>query len=61
MSGRQEKLFVTRDQAANMLSLSTKTIDRLRTRRDLPFHLVGAKVLFLVKDLLSYMAKRRRS
>jgi hypothetical protein len=60
MSGRQEKLFVTREVAADMLSLSTKTIDRLRTRRELPFHLVGAKVLFLVKDLLSYMDSRRR-
>lgn len=51
--------FVGKRTAAKYCALSSRTLDYARERGDLPYHKVGNKVLFMTKDLDSFMARYR--
>lgn len=51
--------FVGKRTAAKYCALSPRTLDYARGRGDLPYHKVGNKVLFMTKDLDSFMARYR--
>ncbi len=51
--------FMTKRAAAGYCALSPRFLDYARERGDLPFHKVGKKVVFQVKDLDAFMAEYR--
>ncbi len=59
---KQEQLksgFVSKRMAAIYCALSQRSLDYARERGDLPFHKVGKKVVFQMKDLDAFMARYR--
>lgn len=56
MSITADKIFVTRVEAARLLSLSTTEIDEARRRGDLAAQKYGSKVLISVKELQRFAA-----
>lgn len=51
--------FVSKRAAANYCSLSPRSLDYARERGDLPYHKVGKKVVFQMKDLEDFMKRYR--
>lgn len=51
-----EPLLVTREDAARLLSLSTKEIDRVRAKGDLVARRHGSRVLFTLDELRRFAA-----
>ncbi len=59
---KQEQLktgFVSKRMAAMYCALSQRSLDYARERGELPFHKVGKKVVFKMKDLDAFMAQFR--
>lgn len=54
-----EPLLVTREDAARLLSLSTKEIDRVRAKGDLVARRHGSRVLFTLDELRRFAANLR--
>ncbi len=51
--------LLTIPEAAKLLKISVTSIRRLQQRRAIPFIKMGGSVRFVVKDLMTYIAKRR--
>ena len=51
--------FMSKRAAAGYCALSPRSLDYARERGELPFHKVGAKVVFRVKDLDAFMGRFR--
>jgi excisionase family DNA binding protein len=51
--------FVAKRTAAKYCALSQRTLDYARERGELPFYKVGSKVVFLIKDLDTFMKMYR--
>jgi hypothetical protein len=50
----ENKILVSRSEAAQMLSISPRALDYLVADRRLPTRRIGARVLILVADLRKY-------
>ena len=53
------KTYVDKKGAANLCSLSVRSLDYARSSGDLPFYRHGRKVVFSVEDLDRYMSRFR--
>jgi excisionase family DNA binding protein len=51
--------IMTKVEAAKYMKVSISTINRLMSETDIPYSKLGAKVLFLKKDLLEWIEDRR--
>ena len=51
--------YINKKAASVFTSLSPRGLDYARERGDLPFHLVGRRVVFAVKDLDVFMQRHR--
>lgn len=51
---REEKLLVSREEAAEMLSISTRALDYLVVHKQLITRRIGARVLIPVADLIKF-------
>jgi len=51
--------LLTKREVAALLHVSTKTVDKLCTKRLLPFHLVESRKRFTYADLDAYLDNRR--
>lgn len=52
-----EKILVTRYEAADMLSVSVKTIDRLTKENKLSRKSIGSRAYYSVSDLYAFIEK----
>jgi len=50
----EERLLVGRDEAAQMLSISRRSVDYLVAKKKLSTRRIGARVLIVVSDLKRY-------
>ena len=61
LSGTDEPAFLTTRQAAALLSLSPRTLDRYRVAgKGPPFHRFGSRIAYARADLEEWAAQRRR-
>lgn len=51
--------YLTRSQLAKLLSLSERTIDRLKQSEGLPFHKLGGQYRFSLQEVKEWMERRR--
>lgn len=52
-----EKLLLTRNEAAQMLSISVDTLDRLRNSGDIKCVPIGARVYYAAAELQAFITK----
>ena len=55
-----EKLLISRYDACQMLSISTKTFDRLRYREELKAVCIGARVFVTPEDLQAFVERLKK-
>ena len=53
------KEFMNKKEAAKYISMSSRSLDNYRSVGDLPFHKIGAKIIFKKSDLDAFMANWR--
>lgn len=51
--------ILTKKEAAELLRISIATIDRLMRDRKIPFSKINGKVLFLRKDLMDLLERKK--
>jgi excisionase family DNA binding protein len=54
-----EKTYFRREEAAEYLCLSIRTLDQLKHDGDLPFCKIGAVIVFMKRDLDAFMMGSR--
>lgn len=57
LNGPVERLGYSRDEAAKMLGISVRTVDRLTAGKHLPVRRIGKRVL-ITRDALAQFVKR---
>lgn len=55
-----EKLFLSREETANVIGVSTDTIDRLANNGNLKRSRIGARTLFAVEDVQAFASALMR-
>lgn len=53
--------MLTKSDVAKRLKVSTRTINRLMQKKELPYHKVGTSVRFTLADIEEYLTKQKNN
>jgi len=61
MNSEEQKVMLTKSDVAKRLKVSTRTINRLMQKKELPYHKVGTSVRFTLADIEEYLTKQKNN